>query len=63
MSNADLVQTLIESFGTLADEVQSLIDRKTILQHKLAFAHEQVRPSRLTQLCFSDRPRFHDDYH
>jgi len=42
MSNPDLVQTLIESFGTLADEVQSLIDRKTILQHKLAFAHEQV---------------------
>lgn len=35
-------QTLVESFNALADEVQLLIDRKTILEHKLRFAHEQV---------------------
>lgn len=42
MSQQDLAQTLAESFSALADEVQSLIDRKTILEHKLRFAHEQV---------------------
>ncbi|KAH8890972.1 hypothetical protein GQ53DRAFT_794563 [Thozetella sp. PMI_491] len=35
--------TLAESFNTLADEVQSLIDRKTILEHKLRYAHEQYQ--------------------
>jgi hypothetical protein len=43
MSNHDPLQTLVETFGALADEVQGLIDVKTILQHKLAYAHEQVR--------------------
>jgi len=43
MSYQDPVQTLIESFSALADEVQNLIDRKTILEHKLRFSHEQVR--------------------
>lgn len=42
MSNAHLVETLTESFIALSDEVQSLIDRKTILEHKLRYAHEQV---------------------
>ncbi len=42
MSCQDLAQTLIESFNALADEVQNLIDRKTILEHKLRFSHEQV---------------------
>jgi hypothetical protein len=37
-----LTQTLTESFSALADEVQSLTDRKTILEHKLRYAHEQV---------------------
>jgi hypothetical protein len=37
-----LTRTLTESFALLADEVQSLSDRKTILEHKLRFAHEQV---------------------
>ncbi|CAP69376.1 uncharacterized protein PODANS_1_10400 [Podospora anserina S mat+] len=41
MSAAILIQTLTESFAALADEVQSLIDRKTILEHKLRYAHEQ----------------------
>jgi hypothetical protein len=42
MNNAQLIQTLTESFIALSDEVQSLIDRKTILEHKLRYAHEQV---------------------
>lgn len=35
-------QTLVDSFNTLADEVQGLTDRNIILEHKLRFAHEQV---------------------
>lgn len=42
MGDADLIQTLTASFNALSDEVQSLIDRKTILEHKLRYAHEQV---------------------
>jgi hypothetical protein len=42
MSYQLLTQTLIESFNALADEVQALTDRKTILEHKLRYAHEQV---------------------
>ena len=38
----DLMKTLIDNFNVLADEVQLLSDRKTILEHKLRFAHEQV---------------------
>lgn len=44
MNYQDPTQTLIESFSALADEVQNLIDRKTILEHKLRYSHEQVRP-------------------
>ncbi|KAK0673270.1 hypothetical protein QBC41DRAFT_311873 [Cercophora samala] len=43
MSAATLIQTLTESFAALADEVQSLVDRKTILEHKLRYAHEQFQ--------------------
>ncbi|KAB5580319.1 hypothetical protein GE09DRAFT_1081735 [Coniochaeta sp. 2T2.1] len=43
MNYAELTQTLAESFNALADEVQSLIDHKTILEHKLRFAHEQYQ--------------------
>lgn len=43
MKHAAAVRTLVESFNALADEVQSLVDRKTILEHKLRYAHEQVR--------------------
>src|ERR1700736_2458478 len=39
----DLVKSLADNFNVLADEVQLLSDRKTILEHKLRFAHEQVR--------------------
>ena len=42
MDYPQLAQTLVESFSALADQVQSLIDRKTILEHKLRFANEQV---------------------
>lgn len=42
VDSPQLIQTLIESFNALADEVQNLVDRKTILEHKLRFAHEQV---------------------
>ena len=42
MNLHDLTQTLVESFNALADEVQNLNDRQTILEHKLRFAHEQV---------------------
>ncbi len=38
----DLVKSLADNFNVLADEVQLLSDRKTILEHKLRFAHEQV---------------------
>lgn len=37
-----LMKTLTENFNVLADEVQLLSDRKTVLEHKLRFAHEQV---------------------
>lgn len=42
MDSPQLIQILIESFSALAGEVQNLVDRKTILEHKLRFAHEQV---------------------
>lgn len=42
MNLQDLTLTLVESFNALADEVQNLNDRQTILEHKLRFAHEQV---------------------
>lgn len=48
VDSPQLIQTLIESFNALADEVQNLVDRKTILEHKLRFAHEQVG-----DCCFS----------
>ena len=38
----ELTKTLTENFNILAEEVQRLGDRKTILEHKLRFAHEQV---------------------
>lgn len=38
----ELIRTLSDNFNILADEVQLLSDRKTILEHKLRFAHEQV---------------------
>lgn len=41
----DLMKTLTDNFHILADEVQLLSDRKTILEHKLRFAHEQVYAS------------------
>lgn len=43
MNYVELTQTLAESFNALADEVQSLIDHKTILEHKLRYAHEQYQ--------------------
>jgi hypothetical protein len=42
MARGDQIQTLSESFKVLAEEVQALIDRKTILEHKLRYAHEKV---------------------
>ena len=39
----ELMKALTDNFNILADEVQLLSDRKTILEHKLRFAHEQVR--------------------
>ncbi|KAI0851440.1 hypothetical protein F5Y00DRAFT_229726 [Daldinia vernicosa] len=43
MNCQNLVQTLIESFNALADEVQNLSDRQTVLEHKLRYAHEQFQ--------------------
>lgn len=37
----ELIKSLTDNFGILADEVQLLSDRKQILEHKLRFAHEQ----------------------
>lgn len=42
MDSPQLIQDLVKSFNALADEVQNLTDRKTILEHKLRYAHEQV---------------------
>lgn len=42
MNTQLLTQTLVESFNALADEVQNLSDRQTVLEHKLRYAHEQV---------------------
>ncbi|RDW73982.1 hypothetical protein BP5796_07424 [Coleophoma crateriformis] len=39
----ELTKTLAENFTILADEVQLLSDRKTILEHKLRYAHEQYQ--------------------
>ncbi|RFU79118.1 hypothetical protein TARUN_3127 [Trichoderma arundinaceum] len=41
MAYFQLTQTVADAFNALADEVQVLTDRKTILEHKLRFAHEQ----------------------
>jgi hypothetical protein len=54
----ELMKTLTESFNLLADEVQLLSDRKTVLEHKLRFAHEQVRMHHL--IIFIVLP-FHDE--
>ncbi|KAI1780004.1 hypothetical protein F4818DRAFT_161811 [Hypoxylon cercidicola] len=43
MNCQSLTQTLIESFNALADEVQNLTDRQTVLEHKLRYAHEQFQ--------------------
>jgi hypothetical protein len=43
----ELITTLTDNFNVLADEVQLLSDRKTILEHKLRFAHEQVSKEKL----------------
>ncbi|GAW22970.1 hypothetical protein ANO14919_125170 [Xylariales sp. No.14919] len=43
MNTQLLTQTLAESFNALADEVQNLSDRQTILEHKLRYAHEQFQ--------------------
>ncbi|KAI1448003.1 hypothetical protein F5Y02DRAFT_415389 [Annulohypoxylon stygium] len=43
MNCQNLVQTLVESFNALADEVQNLSDRQTVLEHKLRYAHEQFQ--------------------
>lgn len=42
MDSFQLIHELVKSFNALADEVQNLTDRKTILEHKLRYAHEQV---------------------
>lgn len=44
MSYFELTQSLADAFNALADEAQSLNDRRVVLEHKLRFAHEQVRP-------------------
>ncbi|KKA30297.1 hypothetical protein TD95_005090, partial [Thielaviopsis punctulata] len=43
MNVARNTQTLVEAFGAVADQVQALADHKTILEHKLRFAHEQFQ--------------------
>ncbi|TAQ90765.1 hypothetical protein B7494_g951 [Chlorociboria aeruginascens] len=39
----ELTRTLTENFNFLADEVQLLSERKTVLEHKLRYAHEQYQ--------------------
>ncbi|KJZ73612.1 hypothetical protein HIM_06945 [Hirsutella minnesotensis 3608] len=43
MDQAQLTHSLADAFNALADEVQLLSDRKTVLEHKLRFAHEQFQ--------------------
>ncbi|KAJ6446273.1 hypothetical protein O9K51_01044 [Purpureocillium lavendulum] len=43
MDHIQLSHTLADAFNALADEVQLLADRKTVLEHKLRFAHEQFQ--------------------
>jgi len=66
MNYLHLTQTLAESFSALADEVQSLIDRKTILEHKLRYAREQVRTDTILhffpQCAQRTLPFQNDDY-
>jgi len=38
----ELTKTLTDNFNILADDVQLLSDQKTIPEHTLRFAHEQV---------------------
>jgi len=60
MSYLLLMQTLTESFNALANEVQTLTDRKTILEHKLRYAHEQVGVLTFVclLLCLSSAPLY-----
>jgi len=57
MDYLNLTQTLVDSFNALADEVQSLTDRKTVLEHKLRYAHEQVSHPQLLSHLWRPRPR------
>ncbi|PFH61781.1 hypothetical protein XA68_16310 [Ophiocordyceps unilateralis] len=43
MDYQHLTHALADAFNALADEVQLLGDRKTVLEHKLRFAHEQFQ--------------------
>ncbi|PHH62036.1 hypothetical protein CDD81_7660 [Ophiocordyceps australis] len=43
MDNLQLTHNLADAFNALADQVQLLVDRKTVLEHKLRFAHEQFQ--------------------
>lgn len=71
MSYITHTHTLVDSFNALADEVQSLTDRNTILEHKLRFAHEQVRTIHLClticqqslALSMGKHPLSHHDEH
>ena len=40
-----LARRLIASFSALADEMTVMMDRRSILEHKLRYAHEQVDDS------------------
>lgn len=58
MDSPDLVQRLVESFTALAAEVEVLQDRKTILEHKLRYAHEQVCLFVLSLVCTAHPPTY-----
>lgn len=51
MDSPELVQRLVKSFTALAAEVEVLQDRKTILEHKLRYAHEQVCNCTILSTC------------
>lgn len=56
-----LIRTLTENFNVLADEVQLLSDRKTVLEHKLRFAHEQVCISHFIVCATTTTTAFYDE--
>lgn len=62
MDSRQLIRELVQSFNALADQVQDLTDRKTILEHKLRYAHEQVCTLFFLNYFPACPPYYHDEH-